>query len=217
MHGEEMVRNLGMENRGAVVPKDLVAVSIPKRFPSPPKSLSKLRLGLLSSHCPARSLPKPSGTMRPPPADAPEGDEFTVDWSTSNSAPYFSPTVNGLAVGPTIIRFYFGLPGCVIPIASVPMFGETPAMVFTMAGPVKEETKPFYVYLHNPQKLSASELYCLRSFSSVAEFFRNSHVEPWGQMCLSPVHGGEDATTKELIKCGYLYDELPKNYAGSIE
>ncbi|KAF7341170.1 hypothetical protein MVEN_01851900 [Mycena venus] len=152
-----------------------------------------------------------------PPADAPEGDEFTVDWSTSNSAPYFSLTANGLAVGPTIIRFYFGLPGCVIPIASVPMFGETPAMVFTIAGPAKEGTKPFYVYLHNPQKLSASELYCLRSFSSVADFFRNSHVEPWGQMCLSPVHGGEDATTKELIKCGYLYDELPKNYTGSIE
>ncbi|KAJ7220738.1 hypothetical protein GGX14DRAFT_559529 [Mycena pura] len=143
-----------------------------------------------------------------PPADAPYGDEFTVDWPHSNSAGLFTPSSRGV-IGPTIVRHYFGLVGCIIPIASIPMLGETPAMIFTIAGPADAEgKKQFYVYFHNSLDLSATKIYRLSRFATVADFFRNS--EPW-KVCVPPVSGGEDMAKQELNKFGYSYDEPLKN------
>ncbi|KAF8215024.1 hypothetical protein K438DRAFT_768856 [Mycena galopus ATCC 62051] len=149
----------------------------------------------------------PQWNHESPPADALEAEDFIVNWSQSCSAPCFK---SGAAIGPTIVRLYFGLMGCIIPIADF-LIAETPTMIFTIAGPVDAEgKKDFYVYVHNHSTLSAIQLYRLPPFPSVAEFYRNCFMEPWGTVCVQPVVGGEDAATKELIKCGFLSEAPSK-------
>ncbi|KAF8207852.1 hypothetical protein K438DRAFT_1814414 [Mycena galopus ATCC 62051] len=147
--------------------------------------------------------------LEPAPPDAVEGEELSVNWPHASSAYHFLPKFRGVAIGPTIIRLYFGLTGCIIPVADVPIL-ETATMVFTIAGPADAEgKKEFYVYVHDHDKLSAIQLYRLPAFKSIADMYRNCCVEPWGTVCVPPVAGGEEVTTKELIRCGYLSSETP--------
>ncbi|KAJ7220728.1 hypothetical protein GGX14DRAFT_675828 [Mycena pura] len=188
-----------------------------RRFLFPPISL-QASIALPSEGFPAawllpyddQVIVKAQWNHEAPPADAPDGDEFTADWSISNSAVFFTPTSLGVAIGPTIVRHYFGLAGCIIPIASIePMLSESPAMIFTIAGPADAEgKKQFYVYFHDSLDLSATEVYSLSRFASVADFFRNPHAEQWGhwQVRVPPVPGGEDMAKQELNKLGYSYD-----------
>ena len=144
-----------------------------------------------------------------PPAGAPCGADFSVNWLRSG---LFVLSSRGNSIGLTIVRHYFGLVGCIIPIASIPTIGES-TIIFTIAGPADAEgKKQFYVYFHDSLDLSATKIYRLRPFASVVDFFLNSHAEPWGQVPrVPPVPGGEDMVKQELNKIGFSYDDPSKN------
>ncbi|KAJ7220741.1 hypothetical protein GGX14DRAFT_675845 [Mycena pura] len=114
-----------------------------------------------------------------PPADAPYGDDFSVDWPHSG---LFTLSSRGYSIGLTIVRHYFGLVGCIIPIASIPTLGES-TMIFTIAGPADAAgKKQFYVYFHDSPDLGATRIYRLRPFASVVDFFRGGYdraSSPW--------------------------------------
>ncbi|KAJ7195491.1 hypothetical protein GGX14DRAFT_676744 [Mycena pura] len=136
---------------------------------------------------------------------------FSNEWPFTLLSKFFKLTFRGFAPGSTIIRLYFGLMGCIIPIATV-MHLETPGMVFTFAGPTDNDgKKDFYVYVHDYLKISTTKLYNLGPFASVADFYWNYDVVPWGTVCVQPVAGGEEVAMEELMKHGYFSWPEPKS------
>jgi hypothetical protein len=75
-----------------------------------------------------------------------DNKDFIVDWSRSRSVSYFTLTCGGITIAPTIILHYFGLTGCIIPIADIPTL-EIPAMVSTPRG-IKTSSSTTTTVLH---------------------------------------------------------------------
>ncbi|KAJ7470910.1 hypothetical protein FB451DRAFT_1559439 [Mycena latifolia] len=88
----------------------------------------------------------------------------------------------GVELGALIVRLYFGVIGCIVPVSCFPQF-DNDVLVFTLA----EATK---LLRYSP------------GFSSVADFHLNRML-PDKCTRVSPVVGGEEATEAALIKCGY--------------
>ncbi|KAJ7651102.1 hypothetical protein FB45DRAFT_31107 [Roridomyces roridus] len=132
--------------------------------------------------------------------------QFNANWAATITTPYFKPTVEGVAIGPTFIRHYFGLEGCVIPIAALST-ADTPAILFILAGPADgARNKEFYAYFHDQDRVEDIALCRVGRYASVDELYRKFYVDGCGPY-YNPVDGGEDAERRVLDKCGYWVPE----------
>ncbi|KAJ7692867.1 hypothetical protein B0H17DRAFT_1200198 [Mycena rosella] len=106
----------------------------------------------------------------------------------------------GVELGAIIVRFYFGITGCIIPVACYPEFEEL-MIVFTTAGPYDADgRKQFYLLIHDTGVEATRLLQFPPGFSSVTDFYLNRMP---GLKCVQPVAGGAEAVRHEHDKCGY--------------
>ncbi|KAG5634555.1 hypothetical protein DXG03_005798, partial [Asterophora parasitica] len=69
---------------------------------------------------------------------------FSADWRWFGDTDLLMRSEYGVEIWGLIIRLYFGFKGCIIPVAYMP---DSPAFVFTIAGPYDaDEKKDFYIF-----------------------------------------------------------------------
>ncbi|KAJ7651090.1 hypothetical protein FB45DRAFT_1050898 [Roridomyces roridus] len=123
--------------------------------------------------------------------------EYPQDLAEADLA-YFSPEADAehVAIGPTVIRRYFGLKGAIIPIAGMESC-MTPSMVFVLAGPTDPDgNKLFYAYLHDEDRVEDIKLCEMGLFASVDDFYQRIHRDGWVGRYVKPVGGGKEAAEK---------------------
>ncbi|KAF7340881.1 hypothetical protein MSAN_02117600 [Mycena sanguinolenta] len=139
----------------------------------------------------------------PAPKDAPQDTDFSVEWNMFCFAPFLMPWVYGVEIAGLIIRRYFGLPGCIIPVAHI--YGHPQeTFVFTIAGPCDNHgKKDFYIFNYDEGPLSGNSLHRLRpAFSSVTDFHYNRRPD---QLVPVPARPDKEAETHQaLLDCGFL-------------
>ncbi|KAJ7489010.1 hypothetical protein FB451DRAFT_1552927 [Mycena latifolia] len=133
-------------------------------------------------------------------------EKYVIDrahWNTEPAPPQQPPEKRfsyGVEIGAIIVRFYFGITGCIIPVACLPQFDEL-IFVFTTAGPCDADgRKHFYLLQHDPCLEATKLQHFARGFSSVADFHLNRKP---GSQNVQPVAGGAEAVRLEYDKCGY--------------
>jgi len=136
----------------------------------------------------------------PAPDDHPQ-THFSVDWGDYFGTRYLTHWAYGVEIAGLIMRLYFGIDHCTIPVACLP-YHDVPVFVFTLAGPCSADGKKgFYLHVYD-SLLEANMLVRLRpAFSSVADFHLNRKAgerEP-----VAAVAGGAEATRAALTECGF--------------
>ncbi|KAJ6541975.1 hypothetical protein DFH09DRAFT_1282686 [Mycena vulgaris] len=126
---------------------------------------------------------------------------LSVDWDDFYGVNLLVPLEEyGVEIGAIIVRFYFGITGCIIPIVCLPEFDEL-IFIFTTAGPCDADGKKQFYFLTYDPCLEATRLLEIgRGFSSVADLYSN--IKP-GSKRVQPVAGGAEAVRLEYDKCGY--------------
>ncbi|KAJ7441319.1 hypothetical protein B0H11DRAFT_2096491 [Mycena galericulata] len=97
-------------------------------------------------------------------------DEYKANWAEWEAISYLIPTGNHNKVHhmSLMINYYFGVPGCIVPIAFDDDDGNVPTLIFTIAGPADEEgRKPIYI-LTFEQWMSGCTLHHLGDFASLS-------------------------------------------------
>ncbi|KAJ6510792.1 hypothetical protein C8R45DRAFT_1088935 [Mycena sanguinolenta] len=83
------------------------------------------------------------------PKDAPKNAQFSIEWIRFDFTSFLIKTSYGVEIIGLIIRHYFDLPGCIIPIAYVAELSVHP-FFFTTAGPCDDDgKKDFYLFHYN--------------------------------------------------------------------
>ncbi|KAJ7651073.1 hypothetical protein FB45DRAFT_1018428 [Roridomyces roridus] len=137
-----------------------------------------------------------------PAFDDPHVTQFTANWDRTWTTRYFKPGREGVAIGPTFIRHYFGVAGCIIPIAALTASVNL-CLLFVLAGPADANGKKlFFSYLHDDDHLDQIDLCHVGRFASVAEFYQRCYVDRWSGPSLIPVDEGKDAAKQVLAKRG---------------
>ncbi|KAF8175934.1 hypothetical protein K438DRAFT_1979439 [Mycena galopus ATCC 62051] len=133
---------------------------------------------------------------------------FSVEWNKACVGHYLSPQDYGVEVAGLIIRMYFDLPGCIIPVAYIPDHPQE-TFIFTIAGPCDAEgKKDFYIFTED-SPLSRNCLHVFRpGFASVEDFHRNRRPEQLVRVLPCPEK--EAQTEDALIECGFL--EVPTEF-----
>jgi len=135
---------------------------------------------------------------------APDKDfPMTVKWDEfSGTRRLLSRQDYGVEIGALIVRYYFGIEGCIVPIACCP-YSDDAIFAFTLvAPPDANNKKEFYVLYHDRCLQSTKLTRCNPGFSNVADFYRNE-VPAGAWKRVAPVAGGEEATENEFINCGF--------------
>ncbi|KAJ6572098.1 hypothetical protein B0H19DRAFT_1256009 [Mycena capillaripes] len=108
------------------------------------------------------------------PVDPANSLHFSVEWDLFSAMYLLRPNAYGVEIGSLIVRCYYGIIGCIIPVGCVlgaqgDMFG------FMLAGPPDAKgRKEFYVLHHEPENLDRTWLSRFSpGFVSVSEFHRN--------------------------------------------
>jgi hypothetical protein len=136
-----------------------------------------------------------------PETDPPQQTNFSIEWNRFYGTKFLTPWNYGVEIAGLIIRLYFDVPGCIIPVAYIPDYpAET--FVFTIAGCCDAEgKKDFYIFNYDTL-LSENELHQLRpAFSSVADFHLNRRSDQL--VPVAPRPDREEETVEALIKCGF--------------
>ncbi|KAJ7276954.1 hypothetical protein C8J57DRAFT_1714135 [Mycena rebaudengoi] len=136
-----------------------------------------------------------------PETDPPQRTHFSVEWSKFYGTDFLTPWNYGVEIAGLIIRLYFDIPGCIIPVAYISDY-PVETFVFTIAGrPDVEGKKDFYIFNFDPL-LSENEVHLLRpAFSSVADFHLNRRSDQL--VSVVPRPDREEETLEALIKCGF--------------
>ncbi|KAF7349459.1 hypothetical protein MSAN_01736000 [Mycena sanguinolenta] len=132
--------------------------------------------------------------------DPPRQTNFSVEWNRFYGTNFLTREMFGLEVIGIVIRRYFDIPGCIIPIAFIdghPM----DTFVFTIAGPCTDGKKKIYLFTHD-SPLSENYLYSFGTpFCSVAEFHLNR--TPDQLVRITPRLDREAETYEALVDCGF--------------
>ncbi|KAJ6510783.1 hypothetical protein C8R45DRAFT_1161755 [Mycena sanguinolenta] len=136
------------------------------------------------------------------PEDAPHNAAFSVQWNQSCFTPFLTKWIYGVEIAGLIIRLYFDLPGCVIPVAHIPGLSEE-TFIFTIAGDCNVDGKKNFYLFHYGQPLRNNSLHRLQpAFSSVADFYQN--CSPNQLVRIQPRSDKEAETRQALIDCEFL-------------
>ncbi|KAJ7658080.1 hypothetical protein B0H17DRAFT_1185704 [Mycena rosella] len=135
---------------------------------------------------------------------------LSVDWNDfSGTYLLLGFKAYGVEIGALILRLYFGVVGCIVPIVCAPEF-DNDIFVFTLAGPCDTDgKKEFYIMMHDQYLKATQLLRCSPGFSSVVNFhLHRPPADDWTPVL--PVDGGEEATVSAFLKCGYRqqYEEV---------
>ncbi|KAJ6510793.1 hypothetical protein C8R45DRAFT_1161769 [Mycena sanguinolenta] len=137
-----------------------------------------------------------------PPEDAEQVAEFSVRWNRFGCTHFLTQRKYGVEIIGLIIRLYFDLPGCIIPVAYVPDLPEE-TFIFTIAGECNADNKKDFYLFHYDEPLSRNSLQRLEpAFSSIPDFYRN--CSPDQLVCIPPRADREVETFKALIDCEFL-------------
>ncbi|KAJ7293716.1 hypothetical protein C8J57DRAFT_1704393 [Mycena rebaudengoi] len=133
-------------------------------------------------------------------ADPEQKRRFSVEWVQFPISHLLTKTIWGIEIAGLLLRLYFGIEGCIIPVACIPEMDEN-IFVFTLAGPSDPTTgkKDFYLMFH--ESLEAVDLYLLSpGFSSVSDFhLKSSTLQP---KSITPIRGGKEAMVAQYEKLG---------------
>ncbi|KAJ7217223.1 hypothetical protein GGX14DRAFT_602654 [Mycena pura] len=123
---------------------------------------------------------------------------FSVEWRLFCRGSLLYDSDFGVELVGLIMRLYFGVVGCIVPVGYLPEVDEV-VVAFTLAGPPDTDgRKAFYVLFYDACSLAQTCL-CMHTpgFSSVAEFHAN-HTDPtMKRTMIKPVAGGEKAILDE--------------------
>jgi hypothetical protein len=125
----------------------------------------------------------------------------SVQWSTFQGRYLLLPqaTLGGALLAGLILRLYFGITGCIIPIIYVEAF-EPNVITFTLAGPYDADGKKEMYLLAHTGEVDEVKLYRYScGYSSIAEFYARPKVH---LIPIAPVHGGKKALMAEYKKIG---------------
>ncbi|KAJ7198284.1 hypothetical protein GGX14DRAFT_700114 [Mycena pura] len=123
----------------------------------------------------------------------------------------------GVEIAGLIIRLYFDIPGCIIPVACIPDY-PVDTFVFTIAGPCDDDgKKDFYIFNYDDaEPLDASELHIFRrAFASVADFHLNRR--PDQLVRVAPRPDREVEIINAFIECGFYEVGEPLVYKYDID
>ncbi|KAJ7442389.1 hypothetical protein B0H11DRAFT_2292111 [Mycena galericulata] len=142
------------------------------------------------------------------PPDAPGKAQFSVDWNNFFGTNLLVRTTYGVEIIGLIVRHYFGVAGCIIPVGCLPGADED-VLVFTTAGPCDADGRKEFYILFRDSGLETSHLLCYTTgFRSLADF----HLNRFGmkQTKVVPVAGGEEVVMKRFVECGYHEEPVPE-------
>ncbi|KAJ7442395.1 hypothetical protein B0H11DRAFT_2094479 [Mycena galericulata] len=144
-----------------------------------------------------------------PPIDS----QLSVDWEGYYGAHILTRVDFGVEIGGVIVRHYFGVEGCIVPVGCLPGADES-IVAFTTAGPCDDDgRKKFYIIVHFAP-FEGTSLYCYTSgFRSLADFHQNRGAMKSTK--LSPVPGGEEVVLDKFVDCGYC-ERLVEEEIGSV-
>ncbi|KAJ7255203.1 hypothetical protein C8J57DRAFT_1236260 [Mycena rebaudengoi] len=139
-------------------------------------------------------------------ADPGEKAYLSVKWDKFHGRRSLLTTTSwGIEIAGLLLHLYFGIEGCIIPVACIPELDEN-LFVFTLAGPCDPTTgkKDFYVMFHT-WSLEGTYLRLLsHGFSSVSEFYQNSFTLEL--KFVAPVEGGKEVMMARYVELG-IYDD----------
>ncbi|KAJ7479425.1 hypothetical protein B0H11DRAFT_2027395 [Mycena galericulata] len=115
---------------------------------------------------------------------------YNTSWETWNDKKHLVPRRSNRPSNVHLfVTHYYGVHGCIVPIACSDHDPYIVRLAFTIAGPPIEGKKPFYLLIM-ADHLSGSSLWSLGDLSSIAEF-RFPPVHEHREIL--PVEGGYDA------------------------
>ncbi|KAJ7675481.1 hypothetical protein B0H17DRAFT_1207667 [Mycena rosella] len=122
---------------------------------------------------------------------------YSVKWKKFSRSNLLSDT-DGVEVAGILLRFYYGIRGCIIPLGFIPEV-DIDAIAFTLAGPCDAEgKKDFYFLAHTPLLEDTVLRHFSPGFPSVADFHLNRpRLEA---TLIAPVACGAAAVLAEIAK-----------------
>jgi hypothetical protein len=131
---------------------------------------------------------------------------FSVEWRLFSGGSVLYNSAFGVEVTGLIMRIYFGVVGCIIPVGYVPGV-EMVLLAFMLAGPPDADgRKAFYVLLYDSRSLAQT---CLGihtpGFSSITEFHATQNHPTMKPTAIEPVIGGEKALLDEYKARGVRF------------
>ena len=141
-----------------------------------------------------------------------------MEWNIFGGRDLLTPERHGVEIARIILRLYFGIVGCIVPVGCIPEFYED-FFAFTLAGPCDAAgKKEFYAMVYS----LPLEATCLSrfspGFSSVADFHLNcSKVK---RKYIEPVEGGKEATMARFEEVGFYTEtflDVERNRASLME
>ncbi|KAJ7464354.1 hypothetical protein FB451DRAFT_1561677 [Mycena latifolia] len=125
---------------------------------------------------------------------------YSVNWHEFYGIYIFRRKDHGIEIAGLVVRHYFGIVGCIIPIGFIPEIAPS-ALVFTLAGPCDADgRKEFYLLFYESGVDTASLRRCSPGFSSVADF--HLHYVSTMATFVRPVDGGKGETVALFEKFG---------------
>ncbi|KAJ7276977.1 hypothetical protein C8J57DRAFT_1310879, partial [Mycena rebaudengoi] len=140
----------------------------------------------------------------PAPDNEPPEGRFSMSWKNfPGTWRLLGRQRHGVEIAGLILRFYYGIVGCIIPVGRCIYSCDKDVFAFTLTGPVDtHHKKEFYILIHEFGLWETRLLRCSLGFSSVVDFHLNrAGMEKW--VLVTPVEGGVEAAEAELVKCGY--------------
>ncbi|KAJ7279969.1 hypothetical protein C8J57DRAFT_1501424 [Mycena rebaudengoi] len=138
------------------------------------------------------------------PEDEPLEGRFSMSWyNYPATSRLLSRRSYGVEIAGLILRFYYGIVGCIIPVGRCIYSSDEDVFAFTLAGPCDaDRKKEFYVLVHDIGWWETRLVRSSPGFSSVTDYHLNRiGVEKW--VIVAPVEGGVEAAEAEFVKCGY--------------
>ncbi|KAJ7472075.1 hypothetical protein FB451DRAFT_1251847 [Mycena latifolia] len=125
---------------------------------------------------------------------------FSVEWDLFCGYYLLLKGRRGVEVGGLILRLYFGIVGCIVPIGCLPEFDEH-IFAFTLAGPCDAAgKKEFYIMVYSASLEETSLGRLTPGFSSVSDFHLNRSRTK--TKSVAPVEGGKEALQARLEELG---------------
>ncbi|KAJ7686177.1 hypothetical protein B0H17DRAFT_1332887 [Mycena rosella] len=114
---------------------------------------------------------------------------YSVNWNEFYNIYLFCPQRYGIEVGGLIVRHYFGVKGCIIPVGFIPQIAEC-MFAFTLAGPCTPDgRKEFYLLFYETGLETVSLRRYSPGFSSVEAFHLHYSTK---HTAVAPVIGNEE-------------------------
>jgi hypothetical protein len=124
---------------------------------------------------------------------------FSVVWHLFFGTYLLLDRKHGVEIAGLIMRLYFNVSGCIVPVGCIPEAADHAIIAFTLAGPCDAEGRKEFYFLVYSQSLDHTSLSRYSpGFSSIADFHVNrSKMKP---IHVYPVSGGKEALVEQYEK-----------------